>query len=155
MTLQLPPFNNIEDSADEWRVWDKMGDPVEHIVLRDWATVCVIAPLSAHSLAKFANGLCDDTLSCIFRAWKFGIHGKPLILAPAMNVAMWEHPITSQQLKQIVSFGAKPDTCKSCVHVVSPQEKVLACGEIGIGAMAGVNIIVDTVALLLDPNLTA
>jgi phosphopantothenoylcysteine decarboxylase len=131
-----------------------MGDPVEHITLRDWATACVIAPLSAHSLAKFANGLCDDTLSCIVRAWKFGHDGKPLILAPAMNVAMWEHPITAQQLKQIVSFGTRPDRCKSCVHIVSPQEKMLACGEIGIGAMAEVSLIVDTVSRLLDPSLS-
>lgn len=127
-----------------------MGDPVEHIALRDWATVCVVAPLSAHSLAKFANGLCDDTLSCIVRAWNFGPSGKPLILAPAMNVAMWEHPITEQQLKQIVGFcGVKSDTKKSCVHVIPPQEKMLACGEVGIGAMAEVSLIVDTVSLLL------
>ena len=131
-----------------------MGDPVEHIVLRDWATVCVVAPLSAHSLAKFANGLCDDTLSCILRAWNFGPSGKPLILAPAMNVAMWEHPITAQQLNQIVNFGVTFDSSKICVHIIPPQEKMLACGDVGMGAMAEVGLIVDTVSLLLHPQLT-
>jgi phosphopantothenoylcysteine decarboxylase len=145
---------NFKDGADEWKVWNKMGDPVEHIALRDWATVCIVAPLSAHSLAKFANGLCDDTLSCIIRAWNFGPSGKRLILAPAMNVAMWEHPITAQQLNQIVGFGITSDKDASCVHVISPQEKMLACGEVGIGAMADVSLIVDTVSLLLHPRLS-
>ena len=123
-----------------------MGDPVEHIVLRDWATLCVIAPLSAHSLAKFSHGLCDDTLSCIVRAWQFE---KPLVLAPAMNVAMWEHPLTAEQLNQLVRFGTKTDG--SCgVYIISPQEKMLACGDIGIGAMADVSTIVDTISMCLN-----
>jgi phosphopantothenoylcysteine decarboxylase len=127
-----------------------MGDPVEHIVLRDWATLCVIAPLSAHSLAKFSHGLCDDTLSGIVRAWPFGA-GKPLVLAPAMNVAMWEHPLTAQQLNQLVRFGTTASSDGSCcVYIISPQEKMLACGEIGIGAMADVSTIVDTISRCLD-----
>ena len=138
----------LKDSADEWSAWDKMGDPVEHIALRDWATACVVAPLSAHSLAKFANGLCDDTLSCIIRAWHFGLFCKPLILVPAMNVAMWEHPITAQQLNQIISFDTTSDRGESCVHVISPQKEMLACGEVGVGAMAEVNLIVDVVSRL-------
>jgi phosphopantothenoylcysteine decarboxylase len=145
----------IKDGADEWSVWNKMGDPVEHIMLRDWATVCIVAPLSAHSLAKFSNGLCDDTLSCIVRAWTFGPLGNPLILAPAMNAAMWDHPITAQQLNQIISFDRTSDQSESCVHIISPQEKRLACGEVGIGAMAEVSLIVDTVSALLHSRLSA
>lgn len=134
-----------------------MGDPVEHIVLRDWADICVVAPLSAHTLAKIANGFCDDTLSCIIRAWDFGYHrnsdlrmGKPMILAPAMNTAMWEHPITSQQLSQFKSFGRNTNSndlgrYESLVRIVEPQSKTLACGEIGVGAMADVSLIVDVV----------
>jgi phosphopantothenoylcysteine decarboxylase len=125
--------------------------------LRDWADICLVAPLSAHTLAKIANGLCDDTLSCIIRAWDFGYHknsnpsvGKPMILAPAMNTAMWEHPITAQQLSTFASFGKTTmssdlDHCGSLVRIVEPQSKMLACGEVGVGAMADVSLIVDAV----------
>ena len=60
------------EAEDEWKDWQKLGDPVLHIDLRNWADVLVVAPLSAHTLAKFSGGLCDDTLSCVVRAWDFG-----------------------------------------------------------------------------------
>jgi phosphopantothenoylcysteine decarboxylase len=134
--------------------------------------VCVIAPLSAHTLAKLAHGFCDDTLSCIVRAWDFGHYGrntdesngdkfhagKPIILVPAMNTAMWEHPLTTKQLNQIESFGMTANKHNNCdvgrkdsrVHIIQPQTKVLACGEMGVGAMADVNTIVEVVRDVLD-----
>jgi phosphopantothenoylcysteine synthetase/decarboxylase len=122
--------------------------------LRDWADILVLAPLSAHTLAKIAHGLCDDTLSCVARAWDFGHYdssscgsdgGKPVVLAPAMNTAMWEHPLTHRQLATIQSFWKSSD--KNCcgVHVVPPQSKLLACGELGMGALASVDAIVQAV----------
>ncbi|CAB9510958.1 Phosphopantothenoylcysteine decarboxylase [Seminavis robusta] len=97
----------IHDSDEEWRDWNRMGDPVLHIELRDWADICVIAPLSAHTLAKIAQGLCDDTTTCVLRAWDFG-HGtrpgKPIILAPAMNTAMYNHPLTQRHLSTVQGF---------------------------------------------------
>jgi phosphopantothenoylcysteine decarboxylase len=142
---------------DEWKAWERIGDPVEHIVLRDWADICIVAPLSAHTLAKIAHGLCDDTLSCIIRAWDFGNRrnnnpraGKPMILAPAMNTAMWEHPITAQQISQMESFGRnvtseEVDHRDNLIRIVEPQSKKLACGEVGVGAMADVGLIVNVV----------
>lgn len=115
-----------------------MGDPILHIDLRNWADLMLIAPLSAHTLAKIANGLCDDTLSCVVRAWSFE---KPLILAPAMNTAMWDHPLTKRQLDEVQSFGRKD----SSVHIVAPQVKLLACGELGNGALAEVDEIIGSV----------
>mmetsp|Transcript_27683 Transcript_27683/g.50280 ORF Transcript_27683/g.50280 Transcript_27683/m.50280 type:complete len:207 (-) Transcript_27683:171-791(-) len=94
-------------AEDEWGSWNRLGDPVMHIDLRDWADVMVVAPLSAHTLAKFATGLCDDTLSCVVRAWDFGQSsrpGKPIILAPAMNTAMWDHPLTASHLSTFQGF---------------------------------------------------
>jgi phosphopantothenoylcysteine decarboxylase len=114
-----------------------MGDEVVHIALRDWADVLVVAPLSANTLAKLSHGLCDDTLSCVVRAWDFGHNrdngssGKPLVLAPAMNTTMWHHPLTRQQLEQIQSWHVQ-----NGVVVVPPQAKLLACGDVGVGAMA-------------------
>jgi phosphopantothenoylcysteine synthetase/decarboxylase len=132
---------------EEWKEWNRLGDPVLHIELRDWATVCVVAPLSAHTLAKIAHGLCDDTLSCVLRAWDYG-HGerlgKPLILAPAMNTAMWQHPLTRSQLAAIQSFWADPQT--NGIQIIEPQVKTLACGEVGTGALASVNDIVEVVS---------
>jgi phosphopantothenoylcysteine synthetase/decarboxylase len=129
-----------------------MGDPVMHVDLRDWADVAVLAPLSAHTLAKLANGLCDDTLSCVLRAWDFG-HGarpgKPVILAPAMNTSMWEHPLTQVQLKTIQGFWNTTTCTQNEIHVVSPQVKELACGEVGAGALASVDDILQAVNKVL------
>lgn len=132
-------------AQDEWAQWNELGDPVQHIDLRDWADLLIVAPLSAHTLAKIANGLCDDALSCTIRAWDFG-HGirpgKPMILAPAMNTAMWVHPLTSLQLKTIQSFWKGPPQKENGIYIVEPQVKTLACGEVGSGALAKVHDIV-------------
>lgn len=160
------------DADDEWNKWNKIGDPVLHIQLRDWADVMVVAPLSAHTLAKLSNGLCDDTLSCIIRAWDYGYTStsssstctaqinsnenskrrniidkkqKSIIIAPAMNTAMWEHPITKQQLDVLRSFWNSEQYISKTV-IVDPQVKTLACGDLGKGAMADVAAIVDTVS---------
>ncbi len=151
-----------------------------HIQLRDWADMVIIAPLSAHTLAKIANGLCDDTLSCILRAWDYGyapcsnhdysddnmvkkiMRKKPIIIAPAMNTKMWEHPLTKQQLDVMKGFWSikKNDSENnpnksghefSCwTFIVEPQVKTLACGDVGAGAMANVADIVNTAKKCLD-----
>ena len=144
------------EATEEWEGWDCIGDPVLQIDLRNWADLLLIAPLSAHTLAKIANGLCDDTLSCVVRAWNFDRNvGKPLILAPAMNTAMWNHPLTASQLKTIKSFGmgivgGKEENCKDgLIHVVDPTVKILACGELGSGALADISDIVLAVEIKL------
>lgn len=135
----------------EWRDWHRIGDPVLHIDLRDWADVFLIAPLSAHTLAKISHGLCDDTVTCVARAWDMGRGsrpGKPLLLAPAMNTAMWDHPLTQAQLDTIVSFGSRSMAAPSSggvVRVIPPLAKTLACGEIGVGALANVDDIIQIV----------
>ena len=126
-----------------------------HIDLRNWADCFVIAPLSAHSMAKLAHGFCDDALSSVARAWDFE---KPMILAPAMNTFMWEHPLTKQQLETIQGFflfGNRGDQDSSSLsgldkptgicHIVQPQVKTLACGQVGNGALAPISDIVDCV----------
>ncbi|KAG7398128.1 hypothetical protein PHYBOEH_011684 [Phytophthora boehmeriae] len=115
---------------DEWKAWNVVGDSVRHIELKDWADVVVLAPLSANTLAKIANGLADNLLTCIARAW---IMSKPFIFAPAMNTDMWNHPITAKQLGVLAEFGYK---------LVPPVEKKLACGVVGKGGLATVDDIV-------------
>jgi phosphopantothenoylcysteine decarboxylase len=144
------------DAEDEWRQWQRLGDPVMHIDLRDWADVMVLAPLSAHTLAKITHGLCDDVLTSVVRAWDWG-HGlqrpgKPLVVAPAMNTAMWEHPLTSQQLTTLQSFWNVQREGYIGVEIVAPQVKTLACGEVGNGALADVKEIVDRVSEVIALN---
>lgn len=116
----------------EW-MWSKKGDPILHIELRKWADLFVIAPMSANSLAKMVNGISDNLLTSILRAWDFQ---KPLTIAPAMNTLMWKHPITAIHLNVLESWG---------VNIISPISKTLMCGDSGIGAMAEVTSIVERV----------
>ena len=172
----LPEWNSVRPSdrvgvfrdSDEWpaKGW-KRGDDVVHIELRRWADALLIAPLDAHTLAKWANGLADNLLTCLLRAWDYQ---KPLIIAPAMNTMMWESPITRRQLAQILSdrqnhfppSGSIP-TIESllnsfqCFHepirIVPPVVKTLACGDTGTGGMAEIGSIVTAVTSLVMPNL--
>jgi phosphopantothenoylcysteine decarboxylase len=88
----------------------------------------VIAPLSANTLAKISNGLCDNLLSTVVRCWSFT--SNPLLVAPAMNTVMWESPFTARHLATLRELGAA---------VVQPVAKQLACGDVGQGAMASVD----------------
>ncbi|KAL9644187.1 hypothetical protein ABK040_005650 [Willaertia magna] len=119
--------------SDEWNSWSKKGDPVLHIELRKWADVLLFAPLGCNSLAKLANGICDNLVTCVARAWEIG--KKPFIVAPAMNTLMWEHPFTLKQLGILQN--------ELTVHVIDPISKLLACGDTGKGAMASVETIVS------------
>ncbi|HLD45299.1 MAG TPA: flavoprotein [bacterium] len=114
------------------------GQHIAHIDLTKWADVLVIAPLSANTMAKLANGLCDNLPTCVFGAWD---QTKPVVLAPAMNSNMWTNPVTRrhmQALSELVTYGLR-------LKFASPIEKTLACCDTGIGAMAEIHTIIDTV----------
>ena len=103
------------------------GDPVLHIELRRWADVLLIAPCDANTLAKLALGITDNCLTCIYLAWD---PARPIVLAPAMNTLMWEHPATARHLAQITA------DLRGSLRIVPPISKQLACDDVGIGAMA-------------------
>lgn len=123
----------IYRDQDEWQNWKQINDPILHIELRNWADLFLIAPLDANTLAKLANGLCDNLLTCIVRAWNLN---KPLIYAPAMNTFMYNHPFTNEHIKRLNNLGYQE------IQVI---EKKLACGDIGPGAMEEVEKIVEIV----------
>ena len=126
--------------ADEWPAAKyNRGDPVLHIELRNWADLFLIAPLDANTLAKLAGGLCDNCLTCVWRAWDLS---KPAAVAPAMNTHMWEHPATARHLRTIREDFPK-------LEVIAPIEKTLACGDVGVGGMAEVPGIVEVVKGLI------
>ena len=145
-----PRAARLYRDADEWAGPCTGGDPVLHIEFRSWADLLIVAPLDANTLAKFALGLSDNFLTCIFRAWDFD---RPVVLAPAMNTLMWQSPVTVRHLRQLLADrgdGQEParldprrgrrrlrPPCAPAV-LVPPQAKRLACGDIGIGAMAEV-----------------
>lgn len=134
---QLPNVAAIYHDEDEWsKPWVR-GDSILHIELRRWAHILVIAPLSANSLAKMVNGLSDNLLLSVIRAWDTTgmIDGrrKRIFVAPAMNTAMWTHPITSKQIELLQhDWGQGED---GWVSVLGPIGKGLACGDVGTGAM--------------------
>ncbi|KAJ8304033.1 hypothetical protein KUTeg_017616 [Tegillarca granosa] len=135
-TLRVPVLRD----TDEWQAWNKIQDPVLHIELRRWADIMVVAPLDANTLAKISNGLCDNLLTCVVRAWD---SQRPLLFAPAMNTHMWDHPITSQQVERLKSFGYTEIQC---------IKKTLACGDTGYGAMAEVPTIVMKILEILKSS---
>lgn len=121
---------------DEWGVFDEIGDPILHIELRKWADVLLVAPCTMNTLGKIANGLCDNLLTNIVRAWD---GSKRFFIAPAANTHMWSHPITQQQLIVLQE--------ELGVNVIMPVEKTLACGDTGVGAMADIKTIVDRITV--------
>jgi phosphopantothenoylcysteine decarboxylase len=138
---------------DEWPGCDggrryERGGPVVHIDLRRWADIFLIAPLDANTLAKLACGLCDNCLTCVWRAWD---RSRPVVQAPAMNTLMWENPMTGRHLRLLAEEAASrpvpsgvalPELIRwinahcASLKIVPPIVKKLACEDTGIGAMA-------------------
>ncbi|KAM3925085.1 phosphopantothenoylcysteine decarboxylase [Leptodactylus fuscus] len=146
-TERAKHFYNIQDipvpiysDDDEWKMWNRRSDHVLHIELRRWADVMILAPLDANTLGKISSGICDNLVTCIVRAWDLQ---KPLLFCPAMNTAMWEHPITAEQIERLRTYGYIEIAC---------IEKTLMCGDKGLGAMAEVPTILEKVKDVLSKN---
>jgi phosphopantothenoylcysteine decarboxylase/phosphopantothenate--cysteine ligase len=108
-----------------------LTDEVEmgHIQLSRVAELVLVAPASADIMAKMANGIADDLATTALLATN-----KPVVIAPAMNHKMWEHPATQRNLAQLKADG---------IRVISPTSGEMACGETGIGRMAEPGAIVE------------
>jgi phosphopantothenoylcysteine decarboxylase/phosphopantothenate--cysteine ligase len=118
---------------DEWESDEATTaqNGIEHIGEAQWADALVIAPATANVLAKFAHGIADDFLTTLYLATT-----APVLVAPAMNVNMWEHPATRANLEILRQRG---------VRVVEPGTGELACGMVGAGRMAEPEVIADAV----------
>ncbi|MBI2956400.1 MAG: bifunctional phosphopantothenoylcysteine decarboxylase/phosphopantothenate--cysteine ligase CoaBC [Acidobacteria bacterium] len=108
---------------------------VEHIAVADSADLLLVAPATANLLGKFANGIADDFLTTTYLATK-----APVVVAPAMNVNMWEHPVVQANLERLRGQG---------VQVVEPDEGYLACGWTGPGRLASTETILARVRAVL------
>jgi phosphopantothenoylcysteine decarboxylase/phosphopantothenate--cysteine ligase len=122
-------------------LWDtRFEQAMGHISLSRAAHALVVAPATAHFIARLAHGLCDDLLTTLAVARPR--ERCPLVLAPAMNVEMWEHPATRRNVRTVQDDGA---------HVLGPAQGSQACGETGAGRMLEPHEIVqDLVGLLAD-----
>ena len=108
---------------------------IEHIAVAQRIDLLLVAPATADMLGKFAHGIAEDFLSTLYLATK-----APVVVAPAMNVNMWEHPATRENLAALRARG---------VHVVEPDEGYLACGMTGAGRLAATESIAKKVCEVL------
>jgi phosphopantothenoylcysteine decarboxylase/phosphopantothenate--cysteine ligase len=104
---------------------------IEHIAVAQRIDLLLVAPATADVLGKFAHGIAEDFLGTLYLATKASV-----VVAPAMNVNMWEHPATQQNLSVLRARG---------VHVVDPDEGYLACGMTGAGRLAATETIAQKV----------
>jgi phosphopantothenoylcysteine decarboxylase/phosphopantothenate--cysteine ligase len=97
-------------------------DPIAHITFSQTIDLLVVAPATADIIAKFANGIADDFLSTTYLA-----SNAPVLIAPAMNTTMWNHPATQRNLERLRADG---------VHIVEPDTGEMACGTVGPGRLS-------------------
>ncbi|KAH6641651.1 flavoprotein-domain-containing protein [Chaetomium tenue] len=157
--LHLPNVDAVYRDHHEWgpRPW-RRGASILHIELRRWADMLVVAPLSANTLAKVVHGMSDNLLTSVIRAWdtdsSIDMKKKIILVAPAMNSAMWRNPVTNKQIRVLTDdWGVKEEVTdptsetRSIVgwfKVITPISKTLACGDTG-GAMASVESICEAI----------
>ena len=124
-------FGNSQDEAN-------LESAIEHIAVAQRTDVLLVAPATADIIAKFARGIADDFLTTLYLA-----STAPVVVAPAMNVNMWNHPATQENIAKLRERG---------VNVVQPDEGYLACGMVGAGRLAGHQEILAAVRATLHSN---
>ena len=118
------PFKTLSRHAVVTDLYDEEeGWKPTHITLADEADMLLIAPATANVIAKLANGIADDALSCIALALR---PEAKLVIAPAMNGKMWQHPATQQNVATLKARGAR---------LVGPDAGLLSCGYEGVGRL--------------------
>ena len=113
-------------------------DPIAHITFSQTVDLLIVAPATANTLAKFANGVADDFLTSTYLACT-----APVLVAPAMNTTMLEHPATQRNLEKLRADG---------VHIIEPDEGEMACGTIGPGRLSEPDRIVATALDMLGAS---
>lgn len=129
--LSLAAVSNHGVIIDQWGDLERGG--VDHIELARWAELLLIAPATANILAKLAVGIADDALTTYAVA-----HRGALLVAPAMNTFMLQHPTVTQNVETLRARG---------VEIIEPDSGLLACGDEGAGRMPDVPVIVERVRL--------
>jgi phosphopantothenoylcysteine decarboxylase len=134
LTMQTVSKNKVYTDMFE----NYVPSEVEHISLAKKADLFLVAPATANFIAKAAVGLADDMLTSVFLALK---KETPVVICPAMNTAMYENQITQKNILTLKDSG---------FEFVEPRESLLACGDLGKGALAEVDIIINKVNQVLS-----
>ncbi|KII65328.1 Phosphopantothenoylcysteine decarboxylase [Thelohanellus kitauei] len=116
---------------------EKCYDDSDNFKICKWADLVLICPLDACTLGKIACGICNNLITEIVRAFPLG---KPLVFCLAMNTNMYYHPITTQHVQILKSWGYRE---------IEPVIKALACGDYGMGGLCSSDVIVETVKKIL------
>jgi phosphopantothenoylcysteine decarboxylase/phosphopantothenate--cysteine ligase len=111
-------------------------DPIAHITFSQSVELFLVAPATANIIAKFANGVADDFLTSTYLA-----SNAPVVVAPAMNTSMWQHPATARNLRRLRDDG---------VHIIEPDAGEMACGTFGPGRLSEPERIVAAVLEILE-----
>lgn len=120
-------------------LWQDHGDwQPPHIALADRADALIVAPATADCLARFAHGLANDELTSLYLAFR-----RTVILAPAMNGHMWQHPATRENCATLAKRGH---------HFIGPEEGMLACGYEGTGRLLNLESLREGIRTILAPG---
>ncbi|OUO61028.1 bifunctional phosphopantothenoylcysteine decarboxylase/phosphopantothenate--cysteine ligase CoaBC [Olsenella sp. An270] len=131
-------FESLSGAPVATSLYDYPGSAIPHISLAEWADVAVVVPATANVLAKMACGIADDCLTTTLLACAC-----PVLVAPGMNVHMWQNPATQANVSTLRERG---------VRFVGPDSGRLACGEVGEGKLASVDEVVEAALALLAPR---
>ncbi len=135
-------FQSISGSPVITEMFAPTDDPeIKHIQLAQSIDLLLVAPATANTLAKFANGIADDFLSTVYISTT-----APVLAAPAMNVEMWAHPATQENVRRLRERG---------VEFVDPEEGYLACRTVGAGRLAEPDEIVRRALALMGSSVGA
>ncbi|NUQ38809.1 MAG: bifunctional phosphopantothenoylcysteine decarboxylase/phosphopantothenate--cysteine ligase CoaBC [Caldilineales bacterium] len=134
--LTFGAISGQQPVTDLWQLYE--GEKIGHVTLAHKAQLFIIAPLTAHTLARLALGMGDDPISATALSTT-----APLLLAPAMEANMWQHPATQANLQTLMARGA---------YIVGPESGRLASGASGIGRMSEPADIVEHARTLLGRN---
>lgn len=135
--VQTKLFDSGVDSLDG----QHQEGEIDHIRLADWADLVLVAPCTANLMAKMSHGLADNLVTTVLLATRSDV-----LVAPAMNVNMWTHPATQENLERLRARG---------LSFVGPDQGELACGWEGQGRMSDPSVIVEAANALLTPKTLA
>ncbi|MGT2929757.1 phosphopantothenoylcysteine decarboxylase [Streptococcus dentasini] len=136
LTLQVLSKNPVYTDVME----EKVADRINHIELGKETDLFILAPASANTIAKLANGLADSMITATALALPNDL---PKFIAPAMNTKMYDNPLTQRNLSILNEIGYQE---------IQPRSSLLACGDIGRGALAELSDIIEVIEEALDES---
>ncbi|MFZ7333045.1 phosphopantothenoylcysteine decarboxylase [Streptococcus pluranimalium] len=136
LTLQVLSKNPVHLDIME----EKIANRINHIDLGKEADLFILAPASANTIAQLANGMANNMVTATALALPTST---PKLFAPAMNTKMYDHPATQANMERLKSYGYRE---------IEPKSAVLACGDIGRGALADLDIIIKNIEETLCEN---